>query len=216
MTIVKWLHVHFRLSLITLFSSLSVKSSFNDIRSPYLSSNSKITPFVQPKPIWTSYSPPPPCPPGTLASYWNKISNKSPSSLRQLGLKLFVQVRKILDKGLILQEGSENGDLIFILKKHSRNEKGAYKQRRIKISWASGGPLPDSSPRQKPLPLNNNNNNNKQTFILVHILYWKIYFYRFFVSNIFFALLSGSLEITDSGAWAPRSVGLIRHWIQHS
>lgn len=33
-----------------------------------------------------------------------------------------------------------------------------------------GGPLPDSSPRRKPLPLNNNNN-NKQTFILVHILY---------------------------------------------
>lgn len=74
MTIVKWLLVHFRLLLITLFSSLSVKSSFSDIRSPYLSSKSRITPFVQPKPIWTSYSPPPPCPPGTLASYWNYSS----------------------------------------------------------------------------------------------------------------------------------------------
>jgi hypothetical protein len=35
----------------------------------YLSSSSIITPFVQPNPIWFTYSPPVPCPPGNVASY---------------------------------------------------------------------------------------------------------------------------------------------------
>lgn len=33
--------------------------------------NSKTTPFVQPKPVWTEYSPPPPPRPGTVESYCN-------------------------------------------------------------------------------------------------------------------------------------------------
>lgn len=36
---------------------------------PYFLRKSKITPFDQPKPTTTSYSPPPPAPPSILTSY---------------------------------------------------------------------------------------------------------------------------------------------------
>ena len=47
-----------------------VNTSSSTVNSwPYLSSSSNITPFVQPNPIWFTYSPPVPCSPGTVASY---------------------------------------------------------------------------------------------------------------------------------------------------
>lgn len=39
-------------------------------REPYFCRNSMIMPLVHPKPNCTSYSPPLPCPPGTVASYY--------------------------------------------------------------------------------------------------------------------------------------------------
>lgn len=64
----------------------SINLSSAVIRSPYLSNSSIMIPLVHPKPICTSYSPPPPCPPGTVASYckdnvkvnqWKIIKQKS-------------------------------------------------------------------------------------------------------------------------------------------
>ena len=45
------------------------KSLFTVIVAPYLLSKSMIRPLDQPKPSWTSYSPPPPYPPKIVASY---------------------------------------------------------------------------------------------------------------------------------------------------
>lgn len=45
---------------------------------PYSPSNCRTTPFDHPKPIWSSYSPPPPYPPNSSAEYckWNRYNYK--------------------------------------------------------------------------------------------------------------------------------------------
>lgn len=41
---------------------------------PYFSRSAKATPFDQPKPAWTGYSPSPPGDPGALASYFSNCT----------------------------------------------------------------------------------------------------------------------------------------------